>query len=92
MGIAHTYRAASREVSDLILAGGKAVTPSDSVDVDKGDTYYAFLVGVAGDVKFTMADDTTVTITNVVAGHIHRLAFTRIWSTGTDATGIVAFR
>jgi hypothetical protein len=66
----------------------KTVTPSDSVDLPDG-VCKSFGVGVAGDVKVTTAKGTTLVIPGVPAGP-YPLKCSRIWSTSTTATGIVA--
>jgi len=67
--------------------GGIEVTPNDAADlavVSRG-----LYVGVAGDIKMTMADGTTVTRKNVPVGE-WPWSVQRIWATGTTAEFIVA--
>lgn len=64
-----------------------AVTPSDASDL-------SFMtrgvhVGTAGDLKVTTAGGQTVVITGATAGW-HPIRVSRIWSTGTTASGITA--
>ena len=67
------------------------VTPSDTADVSL--TFFrGIIVGVAGAVKVTMNGTTTITFPNLVAGVIHPICGTRIWATGTTATGIVVVK
>jgi hypothetical protein len=47
------------------------------------------MVGVAGAVKVTFFDGTTVTFGTLVAGVIHPLRVKRVFATGTTATGII---
>jgi hypothetical protein len=66
-----------------------AITAHDSNDQDSG-TIDAIYVGVAGDVKVTMAEDTVaVTFKNMLAGTIYPISCKVIFSTGTTATDIV---
>jgi len=64
-----------------------SVTPNDSVDL----TYVTrgLYVGASGDVKVTVHGGEAVTFVDLAAGVIHPLRVTRVWSTGTAATGIV---
>lgn len=71
--------------------GGFAVTPDDSNDIAGGQVA-GFYVGVAGDVKCTMADGSVVTWPALAAGVPHPIHAVRIWNTSTTATGIVAGR
>lgn len=69
-----------------------SVTPSDSADL--ADVAVALWVGGAGALVVTLADDadgTSVTLSAVPAGSYLKLRVKRVWSTGTAATGIVAF-
>ena len=66
-----------------------AVTPSDSTVISPTRALY---VGATGDVKVDMADGTTVTYANLAAGIIHPLSVTRVYSTDTTATSIIAVR
>ena len=73
-----------------------AVTPSDSANIsaDAGNTHgynkVMLFVGVGGDVKVTMAGGTAVTFKNVASGQFCPITVSRVWSTGTTATNIVA--
>jgi len=62
------------------------ITPNDSTDI--GHVSRALYVGAGGTMKVTMRGGQSVTIT-VEAG-LHPLAVSRVWATGTTATGIVA--
>ena len=65
-----------------------AVTPHDSNDITETRGLY---VGVSGDVKVNMASGASaVVFTAVAAGMVHPLRVTRVYSTDTDATNIVA--
>lgn len=66
-----------------------AVTPNDSTDLS--DVARSLWVGGSGDLSVDMqGGQTAVAITGVVAGTILPLVVTRVRSTGTTATGIVA--
>ncbi len=63
------------------------ITPSNTQDLAK--TSRALNVGAAGFVRVTTTDGTTASI-YVAAGIAFPVRATRIWQTGTTATGIVA--
>ncbi len=63
-----------------------AITPSDSVNFDECRGVY---VGVAGDIT-GIVSGTAVLFKNAVAGSTISVRFTRINSTGTTATDLVA--
>lgn len=65
-----------------------AVTPSDSTDLTGARAVY---VGGAGNVALIAIDDSAaVTFTAVPAGHIIPVRVSRVMSTNTTATNIVA--
>ncbi|HYE38233.1 spike base protein, RCAP_Rcc01079 family [Methylocaldum sp.] len=68
--------------------GGYAVTPSDA-DANAG---IGFRVGGAGDVALTCADGQDLIIPDLLAGETVGIEFTKVLSTGTTATDIIAFR
>lgn len=75
--------------TDLTTADwAAAVTPADGTDL----TYIsrALYVGGAGNVKVTMLSGDEVTFTGAQAGTILPIRVTRVWSTGTTATTILA--
>lgn len=61
------------------------VTPSDTVDLLKSSR--AIRVTIGGAVKITGADGVT-TVCDFIGGETRPLRATRIWATGTTATGI----
>lgn len=65
-----------------------AVTPNDSADL----AYIArgLYVGGAGTLKVTLEDGTNLTFGAVTAGSLLPIRVSRVWSTGTSATNIVA--
>ena len=66
-----------------------AVTPADGADL--ANSTRALFVGGAGAVKVDMVGGTTgVTLTGVVAGSVLPIRVSRVYSTGTTATNIVA--
>jgi len=77
------------ETLDSPYMDGAAVTPSDSVDL-AGGTSKGIYVGGVGALKVTTARGTDLTFAAVPAGTTIRLRVTRVWSTGTAATSIVA--
>lgn len=68
-------------------AAAVAVTPSDTTIIAATRALY---VGVAGNVTVTMMDGADVTFTGMLAGVIYPLRVTKVLSTGTNATNIVA--
>lgn len=63
------------------------VSPDDDNDLAREPV--ALLIGTAGALKVTTADNDTLTFGNVPAG-ILPLRVKRVWLTGTDATNIAA--
>jgi len=66
--------------------GAFAITPDDNTDLSL--LARGIYVGTSGDLKVTMADNTTVTFGSIAAGVVHPIAVKRVWSTGTSASGI----
>lgn len=67
---------------------GTAITPSDSATFAATRALY---VGVSGDVKVDMAGGATLTFKSAPVGPLP-IQVTRVYSTGTTATDIVALR
>ena len=67
---------------------GAAVTPNDSTDLTT--TPRALWVGGAGNVSLVTLGGTTLTITGIPAGTLLPIRVTRVRSTSTTATAIVA--
>ena len=65
-----------------------SVTPSDSVDLPAGCR--GLYVGTAGNLSLVGSDGTAITFATTDNNTIVPLAPTRVRSTGTTATGIVA--
>ena len=69
-----------------------AVTPSDGSDLT-GEPFYAVYVGTGGDLKVDMSDGgSAVTLSNVASGQLLPIMVERIYSTGTTASNIIAFK
>jgi hypothetical protein len=66
----------------------ETVTASDSADLSPAPCR-AILVDVAGDVKVSYASGKSDTLT-LAAGIWHPMQVSRVWSTGTTATGLHA--
>ena len=66
----------------------ESVTPSDSVNLERRTK--GIWVGGAGNMSVEMHNGGTVTFAGIVAGSLLPLAVTRVNSTGTTATSIVA--
>lgn len=65
-----------------------AVTPDDAV-ADEGGPFRGLLIdGSAGAVKITTSGGADVTLNNLSVGVVYPFYFTRVWSTGTDATNV----
>jgi hypothetical protein len=65
----------------------EAVTPSDTADLT--NVSRAIWVGTPGNLRVTMRTGAVVTFPNINNGW-HPLRVSRVWSTGTTASGIVA--
>lgn len=63
------------------------VLPSDTTDI--AVTSRAIYVGGAGDLRVTLSEGDTVTLSAAGAGW-HPIRVNRIWATGTTATSIVS--
>lgn len=63
----------------------KDVTKSDATN-DPAGPFAALLVTVAGTLKFTTRQGTTVALAAVVVGQEIHTPVVRVWSTGTGAT------
>ncbi len=77
---------------DWPATGGFAITPSDSVDLPR--VTRSIYVGAAGNVKVNLAyapggTPESVTLTAVPAGTFIPVRATRVFATGTTATGLV---
>ena len=69
------------------VTGAIAVTPSDTVDLKDG--CIGLLVGVAGDVEVMFSKNGGAVVLPLQAGS-HEYEVTRVLSSNTTATGIVA--
>ncbi len=73
-----------------------AVTPSNTININFGGTATqsrAIYIGVAGNMSVEMAEDDiekTVVFVGIVAGTVLPISITRVNSTSTTATNIVA--
>ena len=85
MDIKGILKQAFLKTSDSIV-GAKAVT----LDAEFGTPSRGIMVGVAGNVAFTMTDGSSVILPNLTAGVVHRISATKVITTGTTATGIFA--
>lgn len=79
----------SKDITQLGPArNAVAVTPSDSTDLT--NVTRAIVVGGNGNVSVNMSGSGSAVVISMTAGTIYPLAVSRILSTGTAATGIVA--
>ena len=69
--------------------GAVAITPSDTVDL--ADSVSALHISVAGALKVDMLNGDTVVFASVPVGTIE-IAVSRVYATGTAATGIVGLK
>lgn len=74
-----------------------AVTPSNTTDIPSvstqdgsGNNGCVLYIGGDGDVKVTTAGGDTVTFVGLTAGSFVPVQVVRVWSTGTNATDIIA--
>jgi hypothetical protein len=80
----------SSDIGAVTYESGVAVTQSDTA-ADPAGPFCAFFTGAGGTVKYTDMRGKTVVLTGVAAGVIFPVAFTRIWTSVTTATGLVGF-
>jgi hypothetical protein len=59
---------------------------------DVNGPFDAIYTGSGGSIKFTGRNGQTIALTNVAAGVTLPLACTRVWSTGTTATGMAGLK
>ncbi len=78
----------TQDVQSVLEPGlhAAAVTPAD--DADLTPTAKCLLIATGGDIKITTEGGDEVTLT-VPAGYL-LVKVTRVWATGTTATGITA--
>ena len=79
-----------KESQQIIEPVGNAftITPNDSNDIQK--TRALSLTGATANVDVDMAGGQRITIT-LVTGVIHPIAITKLWTTGTTATGVIGY-
>ena len=63
------------------------ITPSDGTALVKPTR--AVYVGVSGDLRVDSMDGNQVTFVGLAAGMVHPIRCTRVYATGTTATGII---
>ena len=68
----------------------EAITPNDSVDLT--EAVRAVYIGSDGNITLSTLKSTNVTLTGVKAGSILPIQATRVYATGTTATGLVGLR
>jgi len=67
-----------------------AITPNDGADLT--DAVRAIYVGGDGTLTVDTANSTQVTLNVVIGGSILPIQVTKVWATGTTATGLVGLR
>lgn len=75
-------------ISTYPIRNAASVTPNDSTDLTHVSR--AIYVGGAGDMQLTTAGGDTVTLIGLLVGTYMPIEASRIWSTSTTATNIVA--
>lgn len=75
------------DISSGIANGAVAVTLSDTADIPPTLGLY---IGANGDVKVTMSDGSVAVFVAVPIGAVLPVCVTRVWSTGTGASSILA--
>ena len=84
--------ASNTHLGNMFYDTALAVTPSDGSDLS-GEPFYAVYVGTGGNLKVDMADGgSAVTLSNVASGQLLPIMVERIYSTGTTASNIIAFK
>ncbi|MEL6885380.1 MAG: hypothetical protein AAFP87_12790 [Pseudomonadota bacterium] len=68
------------------VQGGFDVTPGDATDL--AEVTRALMVSAAGDVAVTLKNGDHITLPGLTPGVIYPVRATRIWATGTTATGV----
>lgn len=76
------------EALDSPASSAAGVTPDDATDLS--DVSRALYIGGTGDVAVTMKSGDAVTFKNVIGGTVLAIRVSRVLSTGTTATDIVA--
>jgi hypothetical protein len=81
---------AGRDERALIvpISNAAAVTPSDSADLEV--TSRQLHIGTGGNLKVTLVGGDTVTYYNLASGQDFARRVSRVWSTGTTCSNIVA--
>lgn len=69
---------------------GESVTPNDSTDLPSGMCAGIVVTGSTGNVAVQLDDDSTAVLTITVANEPYLVQCSRVLSTGTTATGVVA--
>lgn len=73
--------------------GASGVTKSDSADLPSPSTGGLYIGGAgSGNLTVTMLDGSRVAFAGLTAGTLLPIVVTRVWSTGTDVTSVVALR
>jgi hypothetical protein len=79
------------DVGAVTYDDGVAVTPSDTV-ADPNGPFAAFATGTGGNIKVQTAKGNALVLSSCAAGIIMPMLITRVWSTGTAATGVVGLK
>lgn len=78
-------------IAEITYEGAVAPTNSDTV-ADPHGPFAGLYVGVAGDVTVQTLRNQTALFKSVPAGTTLRIAFTRVWSTGTAASSLLGLQ
>ena len=69
-------------------ASGSEITPNDATLLTQVSR--CLYVGSAGNIRVELSSGDIVTLENVVAGAIYPLRVSRVFATGTTATGLIS--
>lgn len=88
MAATNPFSTAKSGLASGVYGHAALVTPADGADIATVST--ALFIGGAGNVKVTTFGGETLLLTGLLAGQVLPLRVTRVWSTTTTATNIVA--
>jgi hypothetical protein len=78
------------DIRSISYQGGTSVTQSDTTADPNGPFAAIEATSASGSVKITTVDGSVMTV-YLAQGLIKPIEVTRVWSTGTTATGIVGY-
>lgn len=75
--------------ADATVSARRAVATTTSDTVSSDDPTRAIYIGSGGSLRVEMVSGGVVTFTNVPAGTLLPIQVTRVYTTGTTATGLI---